>query len=324
MRLSDQDLLALIPRYPEARSTSEIRDYLARTSHKVTARTVQRRLNGLPAGWVVTSSENIKPTMWSIAPTAPLTFGIPSLQEAIALKMAQRHLAEVLPVEIVRDLKPYFERADDKLKGAKLYRAWIDKVRMISPAQSLLKPKFDGTILAACYDAVLNEKQIHILYQRDDAKAKAYNVDALAVVLRGPVTYLVVRFAWSLDPALLVLHRIKSANLSDMPFHHSEPFDLDAFIEGGAFGFDPKGSQTLRVRFFDNAGAHLVDTPFSDQQDLKKVGTDQHILTVNIPITQQLKWWLLGFGERVRVDAPASLRRELRGRLEAAVARYKK
>ncbi len=323
MTITNHDLLQLLPRAPAKRTTTEICERLARSGHSITARSVQRRLIRLSAQFPVISDERSKPFGWSITKDAPPSLGVISLQEAISLKMGHRYLTEALPVETVDDLKPYFKLADTKLKESKLYRAWMDKVRIISPAQSLVKPAIGRNLLTACYDAVLKERRLQVSYQREAAEIKSYEVDPLAIVLRGPVTYLVVRFRKSTEPSLLALHRIKRAKVTDSPLLHTKPFDLDAFIHEGTFGFFPEGDDILKVYFFDNAGMHLMETPFALLQDLKEVGPGEHILTVKTQITQQLKWWLLGFGERARVDGPAFLRSEFASRLTAAAKLYK-
>jgi hypothetical protein len=323
MSITDHELLALLPRAPAKRTTTEICERLARSGHTITARSVQRRLINLSANFPVVSDERSKPFGWSIEKDAPPSLGVISLQEAISLKMGQRYLSEALPVEIIDDLKPYFKLADTKLKESKLYQAWMDKVRIISPVQSLVKPPIGRNLLTACYGGVLKECRLQVSYQRESSEIKSYEVDPLAIVLRGPVTYLVVRFSKSTEPSLLALQRIKSAKVTDSPLFHSQPFDLDAFIYEGAFGFFPEGEETLKVYFFDNAAAHLQETPFALNQELKEVAPGEHVLTVRTQITQQLKWWLLGFGERARVDGPAFLRREFAGRLDAAAKRYK-
>ncbi len=323
MSITDHELLALLPRAPAKRTTTEICERLARSGHTITARSVQRRLINLSANFPVVSDERSKPFGWSIEKDAPPSLGVISLQEAISLKMGQRYLSEALPVEIIDDLKPYFKLADTKLKESKLYQAWMDKVRIISPVQSLVKPPIGRNLLTACYGGVLKERRLQVSYQRESSEIKSYEVDPLAIVLRGPVTYLVVRFSKSTEPSLLALQRIKSAKVTDSPLFHSQPFDLDAFIYEGAFGFFPEGEETLKVYFFDNAAAHLQETPFALNQELKEVAPGEHVLTVRTQITQQLKWWLLGFGERARVDGPAFLRREFAGRLDAAAKRYK-
>ena len=323
MNLSDQELLALLPRAPEKRSTTEICERLARGGHALTPRTVQRRLVKLSTTYPLMSDDRSKPYGWSIRRDAPPTMGVMSLQEAIALKMGQRYLSETLPIEVIDDLRPYFSLADDKLKESRLYRAWMDKVRLLSPTQTLVKPRVGRHILTACYDAVLKGRRLHVSYGREPGNLKSYEVDALAVVLRGPVTYLVIRFDRKADESLLAMHRIVSAKVLSEPLLNANEFNLDAFIQAGAFGFFPAGEEMLKVHFYDGAATHLLETPFSEHQELKEVAAGEHLLSARTQITQQLKWWLLGFGERIEIKAPASLRREFRERFREASARYR-
>lgn len=46
-------------------------------------------------------------------------------------------------------------------------------------------------------------------------------------------------------------------------------------------------------------------------------------MTVDVEHTEELKWWILGFGAMVAVIAPASLRDEIEAELDAAVLRYR-
>ena len=324
MRLTDQDILALLPRAPEKRSTTEICERLARSGHTVTARSIQRRLITLSGLYPIVSDERSKPYGWSIKRDAPPTLGAISLQEAIALKMGQRYLMEALPVEVIDDLRPYFASADEKLKESKLYSAWMDRVRLISPVQPLVKPRIARNILASCYDAVLKGLRLQLKYEKDAGSTKEYQADALSIVVRGPVTYLLVKFEWADDVALLAMHRIRAAVVTVQKNLGGADFNLNEFIQTGAFGFFPEGTELLRVHMYDGAGSHLLETPFSVAQELKEVAPGEHILTVRTQITQQLKWWLLGFGERIEVLAPASLRREFAGKFRAASRRYMK
>jgi predicted DNA-binding transcriptional regulator YafY len=45
--------------------------------------------------------------------------------------------------------------------------------------------------------------------------------------------------------------------------------------------------------------------------------------SLSIEHTEELKWWILGFGAKVAVLAPTSLREEIGAELDAAVLRYR-
>lgn len=246
-----------------------------------------------------------------------------STQEALALKLAQRYLGDALPSEVLDDLKQYFHQADSKLKDESLYRAWLGKVRLIPASQPLLKPTTARNVLAGAYAGVLSGTVLNVTYrQRGADKAKIYDIEPLAIIVRGSVTYLVAVFPWAQDVTLMALHRFSAVRQTEQNIRPPLNFDLDQFIKSGALGFGDASVQAVHARFYDGAGAHLEETPVHADQILKIRDDGGIDLLVSIPMTEQFKWWLLGFGDRVEVLAPGALRQEMHKRLTMAVNRY--
>lgn len=325
MSLPDFDLIAMLPRSPEKRSTTELLSRLSATGHKMTPRSLQRRLASLSAKYPIVCDDRAKPYGWSVAPQAPPTLGAMSTQEAVALKLAERYLRDAIPADLLDDLKHYFNQADAKLKDASLYRAWLGKVRLIPASQPLQKPDVKRQVLTNAYAGVLRETMLNVTYKvRDSDKTKSYDIEPLAIVVRGHVTYLVAQFPWANDVTLMALHRFSSVRTTEQAISSRLGFDLDAFIASGALGFMPTREQKIHVRFYDGAGTHLDETPLSVTQLLKHGEDGEADLTDTLPITEQFKWWLLGFGDRVEVIAPTALRKEIHDRLIAAETRYRK
>ena len=323
MFLSDFDLITLLPRAPEKRSTPELLSRLTAAGHQLTPRSLQRRLASLSLTQPVVCDDRSKPFGWSIASTAPANLGIMSIQEALALKLAQRYLGEALPMAVLDDLKQYFQQADVKLKDESLYRAWLGKVRLLPASQPLLKPATARNVLAGAYLGVLRGTVLNVTYrQRGADKTKTYDIEPLAIIVRGSVTYLVAVFPWAQDVKLMALHRFSAVRQTEQKIRPPRNFDLDQFIESGALGFGDATVQAVHVRFYDGAGAHLEETPVQADQILKSRDDGEIDLLVTMPVTEQLKWWLLGFGDRAEVLAPTALREELRERLAVAVKRY--
>ena len=323
MFLSDFDLITLLPRAPEKRSTPELLSRLTAAGHQLTPRSLQRRLASLSLTQPVVCDDRSKPFGWSIASTAPANLGIMSTQEALALKLAQRYLGEALPMDVLDDLKQYFQQADVKLKDESLYRAWLGKVRLLPASQLLLKPATARNVLAGAYLGVLRGTVLNATYrQRGADKAKTYDIEPLAIIVRGSVTYLAAVFPWAKDVKLMALHRFSAVRQTEQKIRPPHNFDLDQFIESGALGFGDATVQAVHVRFYDGAGAHLEETPVQADQILKSRDDGEIDLLVTMPVTEQLKWWLLGFGDRAEVLAPTALREELRERLAVAVKRY--
>ena len=325
MKLSDHDIISLLPRTPEKRSTTELQSRLAATGKHVTMRSLQRRLVVLSERHRIVSDERGKPYGWSMAADAPANMGELSVQEAVALKLSEGFLKTAMPPDLLIDLKQYFAQADLKLKDQSLYRAWLERFRFIPPNQPLEQPQIARNIQACVYESVLRGVVLNVSYHKSGtAAAKTYDVEALAIVMRGSVTYLIALFprAESDDVSLFALHRILAATMTSNPIRQDHGFKLDEFIASGALGFMPTDDQTLRLRFFSGAGNHLEETRLVANQKIRRIDSTTLELTARLPITEQLKWWLLAFGDGVEVLAPKQLRAEFRTRLSAANLRY--
>ena len=324
MPLPDFDLIAALPRSPEKRSTTQLLSRFVAAGHHMTPRSLQRRLISLSSKHPIICDDRAKPYGWSIAPHAPPTLGAMSTQEAVALKLAERYLRDAIPADLLDDLKHYFKQADAKLQDASLYRAWLGKVRLIPATQPLKKPDIKRQVLANAYSGVLRGTVLNVTYKvRDSDIAKTYDIEPLAIVLRGQVSYIVAQFPWASEVTLMALHRFSSIRMTEQPIQPRLKFDLDSFIGSGALGFMPTKEQKIHIRFYEGAGAHLYETPLSVSQILKQGERGQIDLIDTLPITEQLKWWLMGFGDTAEVIAPKALRSEFAARLKIAAARYK-
>ena len=78
----------------------------------------------------------------------------------------------------------------------------------------------------------------------------------------------------------------------------------------------------LKVLFYDRSDVErLLETPIAeDQKIIEKVDCWQ--LQATIGNSYQLRWWLRGYGERVEVLSPKSLRKEFAESAIATAKRY--
>ena len=324
-KLTDHDILSLLPRTPEKRATTELRNRLAAAGKDITPRSLQRRLIALSGTHAVVSDERSKPFGWSVAADSPANLGELSVQEALALKLSEEFLKAAMPPDLLTDLKHHFAQADAKLRDQSLYRAWLERFRIIPANQSLEAPAIARNIQARVYEAVLKGVVLNVSYRkRSTAAAKNYDIEPLALVMRGNVTYLIALFPRAADDdvSLFPLHRVSTATVKNAPIRRGHGFRLNDFVAGGSLGFMPTEEQTVRLRFFHGAGDHLEETRLVANQKIRRIESDTTELTARLPITEQLKWWLLGFGDGVEVLAPKYLRTEFRDCLLAAQGRY--
>lgn len=212
----------------------------------------------------------------------------------------------------MNQLAPYFVTAGlhlAALSGKSPAHSWLDKARVVQPNQTLLPPNIDADAQQAVYEALLQNHQVGIDYlKRGEKKVVHYVVHPLGIVQRGQITYLVCTMFDYADIRILAMHRVKSAEILEEPANRPDGFDLDAYISSGAFGFGGEEAITLEAVFANPAGEHLYETPLSADQVLVPLDDDHLKVTATVVNTEQLRWWLLGFGERVEVLAPLQLR----------------
>ena len=104
------------------------------------------------------------------------------------------------------------------------------------------------------------------------------------------------RFKDYADERSLALHRIDAALAGAIPFERPKDFSLDKFDDDGRFGFGEGKRIALRFRITKGAGQHLLESPLSADQKVKDMWEGYEI-SATVVETEQLRWWLRGFGE---------------------------
>jgi predicted DNA-binding transcriptional regulator YafY len=321
-------MLRMVPRAPAKISARELCERLCAADFNVTKRTVERDLKELAEVFPVVVDSRDKPYGWSWLRDAS-SFDLPGLTvpEALTLTLVEQHLRHHLPPITVDALRPHFQSAARTLStvdGSAPSRAWLDKVRSVPPQQPLLPPRMDEECQRIVYLALMQDRQLKLHYRKRDAEAPTVYaaVHPLAVVQRGGLVYLVCMFDRYEDVRTIALHRVQLAEVLYEAARRKPGFDIDAYIGSGQFGVIAGDPITLRASFTRAAGEHLFETPLSADQVLTSGDDGRLALTATVPNTRALVWWLLGFGDGVVIQEPASLREELGGIAQRMAAAY--
>lgn len=326
--LRQWSLLQRVPGYPTKTTAAALTTALKEEGFAISKRSVERDLQLLSDRFPLLCDDRSRPHGWSWKRDArPLR--VPGLQmhEAVLFKLAQQHLAALLPSSLQGPLAAYFDMADQRLRDAQAGRgpaAWPARVRVVPPTQPLLAPQVVDAVFRGVTTALLDGVRLQARYRaRGAPRVSEYPLNPLGLVQRGPATYLVATIRDHDDPTLFALHRFKSAAPLDEPTRAVPGFNLDAYIAGGALGFEQSANPLRLVARFDRYVAeHLRETPLSADQKMADDG-DRVRLTATVADTSQLRWWLLGFADQVEVLAPKALRAELAKKTAAAARRYR-
>ncbi len=319
------ELLRQLPSRGTGRSASDLTKALAEEGFKVSKRTVERDLVELARLFPIECNDRDTPYGWRWMPDAQVDLPGLAVSEALTLRLLSQYLRPLLPKSILQSLEPRFRQAEAKLAAlAPSNRAtrWADKVRSVLPALALIPPKIDPSVMDAVEDALLADQQLEVQYQTPDAAEPRYlRLHPLALVQRGPVTYLVATVYQYTDTRLFAVHRIKSAAGLQEKATRPRGFLIDGYIASGAMDFGSGNAVKLVAQVTPALARILEETPLS--ADMKIETTSDTIrLTATILDSWQLEWWILSQGDAIKINKPAALRKRLALVLRQAADQY--
>lgn len=323
-------MLQLIPRHPKQISTTQLAEKL-RGSDDLSIpsiRTIQRDLNSLEAqcrGLTARQAGNTQEWYWDTS----AFFSAPPMDahEAVALDMAGRFLAPLLPKPVVERLAPYVAFADQVLKEAERGRRgprWRDKVRVVPPTQPIQPPQIDPDVFRTVLDALFHDWQITFTYCNAKREIKHHDhCSPLALVYWGEIAFLLASRDGSDKVLQYALHRIQNVEgLSGQRVRRPDAFDIDRWIREGNLSIRRGAPIVLEAWFHGPRSRRFAQTPLSDNQEILN-DDDEHVhLRATVNDTEELRWWLLGFGPDVEVLAPPGLRQDLAEKIAAMQALY--
>lgn len=302
-------MLRLIPRHPRRIDTGTLQHELEKLGYDITLRTIQRDLNKISAVLPLVSDQS-KPQGWWWEADADL-LEIPGLdpQAALVFKMAEQHLAQVMPQSTLSALRPWFRAATGVLQNQSAgAAAWLDKIRIIPRGQPLLPPVVNPEVQATVVQAVFEGYRLTITYTPyGTTEAKEYEVNPLALVQRDHLLYIVCTLWDYQNPMLIVMHRIKSASMLERLACWPEGFDLDEYIEQGGLSYRIGPPILITAQVDASVATILFETPLAPDQQLTTHADGTYTLNATVPDTKELRTWLRGFGKLVRIDRPINL-----------------
>jgi len=322
-------LLTYIPKYPAKRSLSNFKEHLESLGYEVTDRTIQRDLLKLEKYFPLLCDDRNPPYGWSWQEDAKeINLSAMDKVEALSLSLAEKYLEPLMPIENYERIRNLFDRANNTLESSEQsqLKKWRDRVRVLPQSQRLEPPLINQEVQSNIYDALLNGEQLDVQYLKANSKlAKKRTVNPLGIVLMG----IVHRLICTMDPDFkiirhLPLHRFKTANANGETSIEPDNFDIDDYLDKESLSF-LRTEKKLKVEllFRGNTGFHLSETPVSKDQKYKEEKNGKIRISGTVADTEQLRWWILGFGENVEVIKPSTLRDEISKRIKLASAIYK-
>jgi predicted DNA-binding transcriptional regulator YafY len=257
---------------------------------------------------------------WSWAKDAQV-FSVPQMgvPEAIALDTVHRFLADLLPSSVFESLRHYFDVADSTLRTAEASsrrRRWREKVRIALPVQPRIPAKVSRKTFQVVTDALMQEEQISFTYQKPRAEPKRFtNVNPLVLIYWGETPELLATMGFDETVRRFPLRRVQNVErLSGHRAIRPHGFDVDQWLADGGMGVPRQGaarSFVLEARIRGPRSETLDEAPYGKDQVVTPDVDGWKRLRVTVNNTEQLRWWLLGFGADAEVISPSDLRAEM-------------
>ena len=320
-------ILQCIPAHPARKTTTRVLAELRGKDPEfnVSARSMQRSLEQLSARFPIACETVGRTNHWYWIDSHAMT-QLPAMTEhtAFALRLANEYLRPLMPPATRRLLDGYFQHANHLLKGSALGR-WANRARIVSHGPALTPPPVREDVQREAYNALLNNRLLEINYRsRSQGRPQRVTLNPLGLVFRDTVAYLVAT-AWDYeDIRHYALHRMSKPRLLKLHARTPRGFRLASYIHDEIpFSYPLTGGKiSLRIAVMQEVAAHLAERRLSGDQRITPQAGGRILVEANVADTQELRWWLLGFGGAVEVLSPVSLREEFAAQARAMQVMY--
>lgn len=307
-------LLQLLPRRRPGLTTTALQARLGDRGFPVHLRTVQRDLDRLSSRFGFTCDDSSPPRWFWPPGAADLSLPAQDPFSALTWSLIAQHLEPLLPRSLLREVEGQFAAARTVLEsgGATQLKRWQQRVRSVPRGLPLKAPEIDPSVLDAVYAALLEGRQLHVEYHaRNSTDSKQLRLQPLGLVFRDHCGYLVATANDYTNTAQFALHRMKTAEVMKAAVIEPAQFSLDAYIDAGGFLYAQGEALQLKLALDAYTAQHLLESPIAEDQHSQILADGRIQLTATVGDSQQLTWWLLGFGDKVEVIAPKALRQRI-------------
>tara|TARA_R110001599_G_scaffold67867_4_gene191392 strand:+ start:17874 stop:18731 length:858 start_codon:yes stop_codon:yes gene_type:complete len=276
-------------------------------------RTVQRTLSDLVDEFGIICDERSKPFGYRWHPDSKgFSMSELSPQESLMLRLSEEYLQGLLPPQLLKSMKGFFERSRNRLidptdKAVELEKQWLNKVLMISERQPLIPPDIDKEVFELITEALYENRRLKLQYENAEGKTSEMEVMPLGLVQQGLRFYMVCRYLGSDKEYSLAVHRIKSVTSTTLKFETPKEFKLKKYADDGRFSFG--SGVKVKVKFIvdKKAGNHLSETPLSRDQVINDLLNETIEVSATVVDSILLDKFVYSFGKSLKSFEKSSI-----------------
>jgi len=312
-------ILQLLPHEKDgSRTVSEITQMLKEDGIHAEIRAVQRDMDELSCEFQINCYDTEKPFRWFWSSGENLAIPAMGQFTALTLQLAEEILKPLLPAQSLEYLKPNFTTARHVLDAVdkRRTRRWLKKIKIVPKSLHKISAPIKNGVYDTVTQALYDDKQLQVTYMaasNTTGKPRTYSIHPYALLHRDTTTELVGKIDKDDTIRHWPLHRMQTAKVLSIKSTTPKSFDLNKYIKSELA--KPLSGDVIKFKAWIKkdgfAFNHVLETSLSTDQKIKYVD-DGLIITATVNETAELKWWILGLGERIKVLEPRNLRDNIR------------
>lgn len=292
----------------------------------VSTRTIRRDLEALSiVGFPVFDEIVDGHKRWKIhhQPFAALMEQGFTLQEVCAIYFSRSLLETLAGGPFHADLETAFAKIERALTPP--VRAFLNRVPSLVAAKPVPAPgrtsKSREQMMAKLMDAVLFRRKAAITYSSfSSRRVKKYVIHPYRVVYGVGALYLSAYVEQYGQVRTFAVTRIREVSLREEHFTRDESLGSDPFPN--SLGVHEGPAVHVEIEFTAGVAPYIRERKWHRSQQLTEHDDGRVTLVLEVCDDWTLRSWILGFGPRARVLAPAALAERIHDDLEAALSRY--
>lgn len=285
-------------------TATQLRHKLERQGYTVGQRMIERDLRKLEGEGLAHAREG-KPLGWARGQAA-LGLQLQDLNQALALDMMATFAGDLLPPSVAEQLRDVVASARARLgqHPNSDHARWRERIAVIPLSQPLIPPVVDPSIQRTVLQAVLERRVLTLSYRAGHSgRVREHEVHPAGLVAREGQYILIGFLAGKKGPTQLVLHRMRSAQLSSAQAQIPPTFSLRDYARSSAMGMGDGKWVRLNLVFDKDAGRLFTESKLSPDQEVEvrtlKSGERRYHVTATLEDSPRLQAYLNSFGSHL-------------------------
>jgi proteasome accessory factor B len=168
-----------------------------------------------------------------------------------------------------------------------------------------------------------DRKAVFITYQSLQAtEPVTYDIYPYGLVYHRGALYLVGRSPQRNEICHWKVSRIEAAEVTQVPFQRPKDFNLQQHLAKSFGVYHGDGNVKIVVRFAPSVARYVCESNWHESQKLTSQKDGSLVAEFQLSDTEEIKRWIMSFGQYAVVQEPESLKKEIVVELNSLLAAY--